>query len=696
MWVWNTRAVRHSVSVLMVCCLGAALSGCGGSTMGASASATGSASAGGAASGGGSASASGCSAQTCGTTLVTMTDAKGDFLSYIVSLTSLQLQTANGTSVETIPATTKVDFAKLVDLSEVLSAGQIPQAEYVSAKLTIDFTNAQLNADDGTGNPVALAPIDAAGNPITGPLIVTLQLDPAHHLHVTAGALARLALDFNLAVSNVVDMTAATVTVTPTLVGSLVPSDTQPVRVRGSLVSTTVAQDQFVVAVQPFNDESTAMGQVTVQVSATTTYQINGTAYLGDAGLAALAALPANTKVAAFGTDQAGTQPIITANNILAGTSLQNPGKDRLSGTVIARDLTTLTVRAGTWSNSDGDFDFERHDATVTIGPDTVVVEAGRMGSFTTADISVGQHVDVSGVATRGSDHALNFDASNGQASLKVTELWGTVTTRQTGTLTVNLRSLDGLPATAFDFSGTGGAPANDASATTYILDTGTLDLSAIAMNGFTGARGFVTAFGSAPPDFSAETLISLPAVQAQLNIHFDHGGSATAFLNLTATSTSLQLQLPGQNGGNNGNGNGNGNGSGNSDNSGPGNSGDNRNSGSNGNSGDNGTSCSGDGSGDSGGGDNSLRIGPSSVNLANVPSPLTIVPNASDGANVFTIGHQGPMRSETFTDFGSFVSALSQELSDTVIVHAVSAAGQYDSTSNTLTATRIAVVVTN
>ena len=41
-----------------------------------------------------------------------MTDGKGDFLSYIVTLTSLQLQTANGTRVETLAAATKVDFAQ--------------------------------------------------------------------------------------------------------------------------------------------------------------------------------------------------------------------------------------------------------------------------------------------------------------------------------------------------------------------------------------------------------------------------------------------------------------------------------------------------------------------------------------------------------------------------------------------------------
>jgi hypothetical protein len=87
-----------------------------------------------------------CSASSCGGSMVTMTDAKGDFLSYTVNLTSLQLQTASGASVETMPAVSKVDFAQLVDLTEVISAGQIPAAEYVSATLTLDYAGANITA----------------------------------------------------------------------------------------------------------------------------------------------------------------------------------------------------------------------------------------------------------------------------------------------------------------------------------------------------------------------------------------------------------------------------------------------------------------------------------------------------------------------------------------------------------------------
>jgi hypothetical protein len=54
-------------------------------------------------------------------------------------------------------------------------------------------------------------------------------------------------------------------------------------------------------------------------------------------------------------------------------------------------------------------------------------------------------------------------------------------------------------------------------------------------------------------------------------------------------------------------------------------------------------------------------------------------------------------MKSETFYDFPSFVTALAGELiGSSVQVHAVSATGQYDTSSNTLTATRIALVLTN
>ena len=74
--------------------------------------------------GGGSSNLAGesCGATACGSAVITITDAPGDFLSYTVDIVSLQLQRDDGTVVETLPVAATVDFARLVDLTEVISA----------------------------------------------------------------------------------------------------------------------------------------------------------------------------------------------------------------------------------------------------------------------------------------------------------------------------------------------------------------------------------------------------------------------------------------------------------------------------------------------------------------------------------------------------------------------------------------------
>ena len=589
----------------------------------------------------------------CGATVLTMTDAAGDFLSYIVTLTSLQLQTASGASVETLPAAAQVDFTKLVNLTEVLSAGQIPAAAYVSAKLTLDFAKAQISADDGNGNAVVLMPVDANGNALTGTLTVSVMLDNTNQLVITPGNTGRLAFDFNLAASNMVSLNAKTVQVAPTLVATVVPSNTKPARVRGQLASVNAAMNDFVVNVQPFGVQAANAGQVTAQVSATTTYQINGTAFVGMAGLTALAALPANTMVAAFGSLQTGAQPVFTATNILAGTSLENPARDKISGTVIARSMNTLTVRRATWTRPDGDFGFEPKDTMVTVGANTAVTEEGQMGTFTSANISVGQHIDAFGMATQGANGAVTLDATAGQVQMDITPIWGTVTAMATGSLTLNLQSLDGLPPKAFTFAGTGTSTATDATATAYVVNTGTLSQTPLAMNAPARAFGFVTPFGMAPPDFAAESLENFAAVKSDLLVDWGKGGSAMAFTGLMGTSTSLQLDLANV------------------------------------------------------GGVHVIKIGPELVDLTKLAMPPSVVPSTANG-DVFTIAHSGKFKVENFNTFAAFVTQLTADLAGMptgamgmtsnmpATVQIVAAAGQYDTAKNVFTAQRLAVLLSN
>jgi hypothetical protein len=599
----------------------------------------------------GSTASSSCTGS-CGASVMTMTDAAGDFLSYIVTLTSLELQTASGASVETLPAATPVDFTKLVNLTEVLSAGQIPAADYVSAQLTLNFANSQITASDATGNPVTLSPVDAAGNALTGILTVTVQLDNANRLVITPGDTGRLAFDFNLAASNMVNLTAMTVQVAPTLVATVVPSSTKQTRVRGQLASVSTAQNDFVVNVQPFAVQSATAGQVTAQVSTTTTYQINGTAYVGATGLTALAALPADTMVAAFGSLQTGTMPTFAATNILAGTSLQSPSEDLISGTVIARAANALTVRGATWTKPNGSFGFEHMDTTVNVGANTAVTEEGQMGAFTIANISVGQHIAAFGMASQGANGAVTLDATAGQVQLDLTPVWGTITTAAAGSLTLNLQSLDGLVPSAFTFAGTGTNTAADAVATAYVVNTGTLSQTGLTANAPARAIGFVTPFGAAPPDFTAQSLENFAAANAGLVVSWGQAGSATAFTGLTATSTSLQLNLANV------------------------------------------------------GNLHFVQIGPELVDLIKATPAPSIVPYTASTDVVFSIGHAGKLKTENFNTFAAFITQLTTELAATSTttmtmttaptVDIVAAEGQYDSTTDVLTAQRLAVLLSN
>jgi hypothetical protein len=617
------------------------LSACGGSTSMSSSGTTGATSG----SNSGTSGSQSCSAS-CGTVMATMTDAPGDFLSYVVTVDSLQLQKASGAAVETVPVPTTVDFAQLVNLTELINAGQIPAGNYTGAVMTLDYSSAQITAQDASGNPVQLTPVDGSGNTITGTMQVTVTLDSNHPLIITAGNTSRIAFDFNIAASDLVNMTADTVTVSPTLTATISPSDNKQLRVRGTFAS--AGSSDFVVNVEPFWSQ-TSTGQFTVNVSSATTYQVNGMSYSGAAGLTAIAALSTGTTIASFGTLDTSTSPgTFTATNVIAGTSQQSATLFQLSGTVVARSGNTVTLSAATWSKPFGIYGgFSRQSIPVTVASGTVVSEQGGMGSYTIADISVGQHVDVFGTVTQSTGGGIaSVDASTGQVRLDYTPAWGLISTltapsgSAAGSAVVDLMALDGLSVSSFTFGGTGTSSATDANAQSYVVSTGTLSQNGLAASAPIQLLGFVTPFGTAPPDFTATSLVNYAAVTDFLDVSWGWSGSTTALTGLTPTSTSLTLSLTNV------------------------------------------------------GWLHDVRIGPEVIDLTKSSLPTIIVPSTTGTLN-FTIGHARNFKAENFSSFSSFVTQLSSELTGTVGVIGINVSGTYDSSTNTFTATGLAILVT-
>jgi hypothetical protein len=219
------------------------------------------------------------------------------------------------------------------------------------------------------------------------------------------------------------------------------------------------------------------------------------------------------------------------------------------------------------------------------------------------------------GAATQSSTAGIaSLDATAGQVRLDYKPAWGLISSLTApsgsagGSAVVGLMALDGLNVSSFTFAGTGTSSATDANAQSYVIDTGTLSQTGLAVNAPIQVSGFVTPFGSAPPDFTATSLANYASVTEYLNVSWGWSGSTAALTGLTASSTSLTLNLANV------------------------------------------------------GWEHAIRIGPESIELTKLASPPTIVASTTGSVN-FTIGHAGKFKAENFSSFSSFVTQLSSEL---------------------------------
>ncbi len=591
-------------------------------------------------------------AASTGTAMVSLTDAAGEFTSYLVTVDSLQLTRADGTVVETVPVATQVDFAHLVNLSEIISAAQVPVGRYVSASLTLDFNGATIVVNNGTTDVPITQIFNGANSPATplaspnSTVTLKLSLGTNNQLVVTPGAVANLALDFNLAASNTItpsDTAPTAVTVMPTLTASLVPDASKQIRVRGPLVSTSASGSDYVISVRPFNDEANTSGQFTVTTTSTTTYLINGTSYTGSAGLTQLATIAAGTLTVAYGTFNQTAQSF-TASSVLVGTSVAGSTRDDVEGTVVARSLDTITVADGlVMRMAQPGMAFSRQ-VTVTVGPATTVSEDGPASTaLTIADISVGQHARFAGTLGTDSSGKTTLDATAGSAELEPTSLTGTVTTAAAGLVTVNLASLDGRAPSAFTFAGTGASSAQDAVPTAYTVQVpAALPLTGVVAGLPVRFSGFVAPFGAAPPDFLSDALVNYAQTSAQLLVDWSSPGVATPF----ATQTSAELLLSQA------------------------------------------TLQSAT--------QDVLRIGPVTLNPSSASTGLQIVPDTSAGSPRFGIAHAKSWSIDSFSSFSDLVTALTSDLNGTTNALLVYADGPYDASTGVLSADQAIVLLNN
>lgn len=478
--------------------------------------------------------------------VISLTDAEGDFLSYTVDVQSIKMRQNNGAEIETLPLTTQLDFARYVEVTEFLTTATVPSGHYTGAQIVLDFSNAIITVQDDNGNAINATPQDINGNPV-GLLTVDLSFNGSSDFIIAPGIPAHITLDFDLDASNdvIINGTAATVIVKPVLIADTLLEKPKPHRLRGVLGRVDETAQSFNVLMRPFrhrpnNNPNNRFGKLQVQVSDKTSFEIDGVVYNSTDGITQLASLNPAPAIIVLGEvapkDALTRKRSFNALEVYAGSSVPWGTKDIVSGNVISRSANTLVIRGATLIRTDGSFAFN-DNVTLTMDENTTVVkQADFTGNYTTADISVGQQLTVTGTITDNTQLALNAD----HVRMNYTSVSGSVVS--VSPLAMNLQNIDRRRIALFDFTGTGTDVSTDADASNYEVDSATLSLSNLQIGAPLIVRGHVRPFASAPEDFTARTLLDASNMRAHLVTGFA-SGSLNAISSISDAGLLLDLQ---------------------------------------------------------------------------------------------------------------------------------------------------------
>jgi hypothetical protein len=333
---------------------------------------------------------------------------------------------------------------------------------------------------------------------------------------------------------------------------------------------------------------------------------------------------------------------------------------DGMEGDVIARSGNTLTIRGGTLTaNAAQVIQFEDLDSQVIIGPNTIVTADGvsTLGPLNYNSIAVGQHITARGLYSLSAAGVTILDSTGsstdtGSVRLQSTELFGSLTSAASGSLQLNLQGIENYPASVYDFAGNGVSAAQDPVAASFVVNTGALTLPTAAQGDPLWIDGYLAAFGAAPPDFLATSVLAEPSVPATLAVLWTGTGTAAPFATLTDTGLTIDLT-------------------------------------------------------NAAFGSGQLRIGAETIDITTLSATPSIVPGAAvpaaNGLPLFTprfaVGPGAISESSTglitsFITFPAFVTQLSTTFATPTPATQFVARGMYDRASNTFTASSIDVVL--
>jgi len=354
------------------------------------------------------------------TITVSITDAASDDLtSFVVDVTNVQLTRTGGAVVGVLDEPVTVDLVTLQDASQILNLVNVPVATYVAASITLDFANANIFLVDQT---TAATVLDSEGNPITGE--ITLPVTIGNALSTAAGRHRILELDFDLDQSVEVDTGANTARLEPAIVLRVDRTDPKELIVAGAILGVDTPTNTVRVELQTLAGDP--ISTITIGVTDTTIYQVNGVPSTGSDGLSALAGLATDTWIQCYGAINTFAARI-DAVYVEAGTGTYNGGNDIVEGYITGRVGAAgtdpmLTVIGNSDNSTHTAFMFNTSFAVNVNFTDTKILMRGSTQSCDADDLNIGQRVRFFGTL---SGTTLDATAATAVARIRPTRIYG-------------------------------------------------------------------------------------------------------------------------------------------------------------------------------------------------------------------------------------------------------------------------------
>lgn len=494
-----TRPRSLTPALLGAFALAAVLEGCGGG--------------GGSGGGGGTTAAP---ATETGEVTLAVTDAPSDDLDvFEVEVVSFRFVRQDGASVEVLPQATRVDFAQLVTVSEVIAGASLPVGNYPRAFMTLDFSQARAML---VGNATPATLVDDQGRGLGSREELEIVF-PGGGLTVGPRRGYFAVVDFDLDQSLVVDTAANRIEVASTFFADIDPAQPKDTRVTG--VASVISDARFQLDVR-LGLGLVSRGRVSATTDGATVFDLGGQVLTGAAGFAALAQRGDGTLLAAEGVlDPQG-------RTLAARRVVVLPGDlDEVGGLVVARaggpgQDATLTVRGVTVRRQGGGV--VAFNDTVTLRTSFTQTRVGRRGAaagaLTTDAINVGQRLLAYGRFQGGSLDLTQSGA--GFVRLVETGVGGALTTTPGGgTLTLDVTRIGRRPTSAFDFA-VGGVAQADPRA--LVVSSGALGVGTISSGSPVWVRGFfdeVRATAPSTPDFVADSIVDRSGAASLLRLRW-------------------------------------------------------------------------------------------------------------------------------------------------------------------------------